>query len=546
MSEAFPVASGAIGELFFNVNDAVVVATPGRILAWSPSAEEVLGLTTAEATAPGADLRRAFGEALDQFWQLVETGGKACLECHGGSERVLDTTAWRLGAVRPEAPAGDRGGADADDGAKTPRSGAQEPNPTVVVMHDVTAERRHARGLLTLNGLARELLAETSLDVLLTRIVDAAKELARADFSALITLRDGGPEVDHFVYNAPRNLFPARLPRVVGLLAVPVATKSVARIDDIRNHPAGVGIPVEHPPIAALLAAPIMIEDSVIGELAVANQPGRAPFDDVDEGMLIELAAHAAMAVSLVRAREAQQQVTATRRALMDTALHNIRTPLTVARGFLATLRTHFDALSPEERSDAFNAIERAHERIQTLAEGALLDRPVAEAEAKQPDGIDVAVLGDRLVADLDDLRADVELRWVVEPDAPECFEGDAQLVEELLGNLVSNALKHAPTDSVVTVTVRSEGDSVRFDVSDRGPGIPPEEQARVFEQFYRTRQSVTDGVAGTGLGLWIVRRLGELLGGTVGLSSRPGQGTTFWVTFPVDAPVAQPEGGSV
>ena len=134
-----------------------------------------------------------------------------------------------------------------------------------------------------------------------------------------------------------------------------------------------------------------------------------------------------------------------------------------------------------------------------------------------------------------------MQIRWEREADAPDAFVANTRLVRELLDNLASNAVKHAPADSVVTITVRREGDSIRFDISDRGPGIPPEEQARVFEQFYRTRQSTQAGVPGTGLGLWIVRRLGELLGGTVGLTSRPGEGTTFWVTFPLDAPLPPP-----
>lgn len=519
MSDGFSVVSGAIGELFFNVNDAVVIARRGRLLAWNPAAERVFGLTAAEATAPGADLRPAFGDGLDAFWGLIADGGQAVIECWGGAERVVEAISWHLG-------------------------GRSEDGPAVVVMHDVTDDRRHAQGLKTLNALARELLTQSSIDVLLTRIVDAAKELTRADFSALITIRDGTTaEVDHFVYNAPRELFPPRLPRLVGLLAVPIESRSVARLDDIRGHPAGAGIPVEHPPIAALLAAPILVEDEVIGELAVANQPGRPAFDDVDEAMLVELAAHGAMAVSLVRAREAQLQVTATRRALMDTALHNIRTPLTVATGFVATLRAHFESLTPDEREDAFEAIARAHDRIQLLAEGALLDHPLNESPAREHDGIVVADLALVVKEDMGDVRRDVELRWEFEPDAPESFDSDLQLVRELLDNLVSNALKHAPAGTTVTVTARREGESVRFDVSDEGPGIPPEEQGRVFEQFYRTRQSTEAGLPGTGLGLWIVRRLGELLGGSVGLSSRRGEGTTFWVTFPLVPPTRRVAG---
>lgn len=511
MSEGFSVVSGAIGELFYNVNDAVLVARPGRLLVLNPAAERFLGVTAASASALEASLKGAFGDGLVVFWHLVEEGGQTAIECRRGSERYFEATAWHLGG----------GG-----------------GPTVVVLHDVTDERRHAAGLKTLNSLARELLAQGSIDVLLTRIVDAAKELTRADFSALITIRQGtASEVDHFVYNAPRELFPPRLPRLVGLLAVPLETRSVARLDDIRAHPAGVGIPVAHPPIAALLAAPILVNDEVIGELAVANRPDRRVFDDVDEAMLVELAAHGAMAVSLVRAREAQHQVTATRRALLDTALHNIRTPLTVAKGFVSTLRTHMDSLTQAERDDAFTAVERAHERIQLLAEGALLDDPLTESAGREHAGIVVADLARVLAEDVADVRRDVELRWEFEPGAPTSFRSDERLVRELMANLVSNALKHAPAGTSVTVTARREGDSVRFDVSDEGPGIPPEEQGRVFEQFYRTRQSTAASVPGTGLGLWIVRRLGELLGGSVGLSSRQGQGTTFWATFPLSPP---------
>ncbi|MDQ1444199.1 MAG: two-component system, OmpR family, sensor kinase [Acidimicrobiaceae bacterium] len=509
MSERFSVVTGAVGELFFNVSEAIVIARPGQIVAWSPSAERVLGLSADDATHPGTDLMPVFGDGLVVLWHLVEAGGQSVIDCTNGCERVFEATAWRL-------------------------AGQDDP-PTVVVMHDVTDDRRHAKGLKTLNGLARELLAESSLDVLLTRIVDAAKDLTRADFSALITVHDNGPEIDHFVYNAPRDLFPARLPRVVGLLAVPVKTKTVARINDIRGHPAGVGIPVEHPPIAALLAAPILVDDQVVGELAVANGPERQPFDEIDEAMLTELAAHGAIAVSLVKARESQQEAAAARRALMDTALHNIRTPLTVAKGFMATLHQHYDALSATERTEAFAAVDRAHDRIQRLAEGALLDEPMGVSPAGKPAVIDVAGLGRAISEDTMGLAADVTLQWMCEDDAPPSFRSDPQLVRELLDNLVSNAVKHAPPTSEVIVTVRREGDSVRFDVSDRGQGIPAEEQARVFEQFYRTRQSVAAGVPGTGLGLWIVRRLSDLLGGTVGLSSRPGEGTTFWVTFPCE-----------
>ena len=514
--EGFPVAEGAIGELFWNVAEAVLVCRPGRVLAWNPGAEAIFDMTAAEATAPDADLKRAFGNATDQLWELVEVGaGKARLECTGGSERVLDATAWRLGG-----------------------NGS---SPTVVVLHDVTDEQRHLAGRQHLEAFAGELLTESSLDVLLVRIVDAAKELARADFSALLLLREQSEEeVEHFVYNAPRELFPERLPRAVGLLAVPIQTRSVTRLDDIRGHPAGVGIPVEHPPIGALLAAPIVMGERVAGELAVANTPDRITFDDVDEALIRELSSLTAITVSLVTARVAQEKVQETRRALVDLVLGNIQTPLTVAQESLAVLRSRWGELSEEERDGSFEAIERAHEQMQALTDGSLLEEPTPPGGTSLQEIVDIDVpeLVEELASDLAQLRPEVALEASVETGWSPAFASDRRLVRELLESLVTNAVNHSPPGETVSITARSEGSSVRFDVTDRGPGIPPDDQARIFDQFYRTGQSVADDVPGTGLGLWIARRLASLLGGTIGISSRSGQGSTFWATLPLQPPL--------
>jgi signal transduction histidine kinase len=510
VGEDFAVASGAIGELFWQIDEGVVVCRPDRLLACNPAAQALLGLEAPEAAREDADLGRVLGEALGQFWEIVRSGsGRSLLDCRGGKGCVLQATAWRLG--------GDAAG------------------PTVVILRDVTHDRRQVTALRRLNIIAREVLTETSLDPVLARLVDAAKELTRADFSALLVLREGREdEVVNFVYNAPRELFPERLPRVVGLLAAPIASRSVARIDDIRGHPAGVGIPVEHPPIGALLAVPVLLGEQVVAELAVANTPDRESFDDVDEAMLSELAAHAALGISMARMRAAQDQAQSTRAALRDVSLHDIRTPLTIVRGFVATIRSFGHELSDEERSGAFHSVEQALDRIQELAEGALLDEPAGRCPVKT-DLVEVTGLLDQLRADLSGYRKDVLLNVTMEEGCCKQFLGDRRLVRELLDNLVTNAMKHSPAGEAVTVTARPEGASIRFDVTDRGPGIPPDEQARVFDHFYRTRQSVADGKSGTGLGLWIVHLLAELHGGVVGVASRGGEGSTFWATIPVE-----------
>ena len=402
----------------------------------------------------------------------------------------------------------------------------------------VLGGQRHVEGLQRVAAIGRELVAEDALEVLLQRIADEGRSLTGAAFSAVLLLRESSEtEIQHFFYNGPRNLFPARLPRAVGLLGVPIVTRAPARVADIRGHPAGVGIPVEHPPIAALLAAPFLSDNQVLGEVAVAEPPDGRQFDELDELLLAEFAAHAATAVSLATAKRAEQRAEELRGAIREVALHNLRTPLSVAESGLDLLRHHGERIGPDERERLFSAVESSHRRIRDLAEGALVEEDDLGPGVAIADGtVDPRALVDALLTDLRD-AGPVQLAGVVDDEVPAAFRGDHRLVREALDNLLTNAIKFSPAERAVTITARMEGKSVRFDVTDRGPGIPAEEQARLFGPAYR---GVTPAsmLRGGGRGLSIVRRLVEGHGGTVGVSSRPGHGSTFWVTFPIEVPV--------
>jgi len=241
---------------------------------------------------------------------------------------------------------------------------------------DAIGGQRHLEGLERVGMLARQLLEEPSVEVLLQRVADEARALADAAFSAVLVLRTGSEtEVQHFFYNGPRDVFPSRLPRAVGLLAVPIKTRAPARVPDIRNDPQAVGIPVEHPPIAALLAVPVIAADRVLGEVAVAEPPEGRQFDELDELLLCELAAHAATAISVAITRRAAQQAEELRAAMREVALHNLRTPLSVAESGFDLLRHHSERMSVEERERLHSTVEGAHRRIRELAEGALVDQ---------------------------------------------------------------------------------------------------------------------------------------------------------------------------
>lgn len=115
-------------------------------------------------------------------------------------------------------------------------------------------------------------------------------------------------------------------------------------------------------------------------------------------------------------------------------------------------------------------------------------------------------------------------------------FEADGDVVHRILDNLVSNAVKFTPAGGRVRVSAHADGDCLRFDVADSGSGLTKEEQAAVFERFQRTPDAVSRHIKGTGLGLSLVRELVGLHGGTVGVRSRKGEGSTFSVRLPLRA----------
>ena len=113
----------------------------------------------------------------------------------------------------------------------------------------------------------------------------------------------------------------------------------------------------------------------------------------------------------------------------------------------------------------------------------------------------------------------------------------DRGAVEQVLTNLVDNAVKYCPSGTSVTVRVRAEDDDpqsyVRIEVEDTGPGIEPRHLPRLFERFYRVDSGRSRDMGGTGLGLSIVKHLVEAMKGSVGVDSTPGKGSTFWFVLP-------------
>jgi len=206
-------------------------------------------------------------------------------------------------------------------------------------------------------------------------------------------------------------------------------------------------------------------------------------------------------------------------------ASHELRSPLTVIRGNLDVLRRNPD---DENRRQSLRAIETETDRMVAIVNDLLL---LAELEAGQV-GPEEKVNLKELVQDELDRLAPVAGKRELSAGRLEDLSvtGDARLLQQMLANLMSNAIKYAPDGGRITVALYRDEDLARIDVTDTGIGIAPEHLPHIFERFYRVDKARSRAAGGTGLGLAIVKGIAEQHGGKVTVSSQAGKGSTFTV----------------
>ncbi len=225
-------------------------------------------------------------------------------------------------------------------------------------------------------------------------------------------------------------------------------------------------------------------------------------------------------------------------RQFIHEASHELRNPLAIIRTNLDVTLSDPDISTGELRETA-DVVGRAAERMSTLVDDLLL-----YARHERPEMGSVPVDVSNLVAlSAADFTAVAESRSLdlvseIEPDRWIC--GDQVALQRAVENLVTNAVRLAPENSTVTVSVRTDGDGdderVLVSVADEGPGIAPDQQDRVFQRFWRSPTDGQDAGGRSGLGLTIVRQIVEAHGGRIELDSEVGVGSTFTMVFPATA----------
>jgi two-component system sensor histidine kinase KdpD len=247
--------------------------------------------------------------------------------------------------------------------------------------------------------------------------------------------------------------------------------------------------------------------------------------------------AHDALAAQS-QAAEIARQSDELKSALLQSVSHDLRTPLATIRAAAGTLRPG-SALTPEDQQASADAIEREVEYLNRLVTN-LLDLSRIEGGALRAE-MDVFELDDLVARTVDRLRPRLTGRRLeLDLDVPP-VDVDPTFFDQILTNLLENALKYTPAGTKLRLSAREVDGFVRLTVEDGGHGVPPEAMARLFEKFYRVPTRERQSRSGTGIGLAVVRGLAEAMGGSVTARQSDLGGLAIDVNLPVAHVPARP-----
>ncbi len=287
--------------------------------------------------------------------------------------------------------------------------------------------------------------------------------------------------------------------------------------------------------IGPLMIAPLRAHSEMLGVIAVARGAGAAAFDETDIDELRILADHAALAMHksllLLRAQSADRA----KSRFLATMSHELRTPLTALAGYHELLIDQVIGPISESQLDILERVRSVTTHLSSMIEEILSFTSLEEGqEIVRPSEFLAADLVRAAVAVVQPLADQKKLPITLDlPLAPVRMTSDIDKLRQVLVNLLGNAVKFTDTGGI-TVSVRVTDGMVWLDVKDSGVGIPMAEQMRLFRPFAQVDSGLTRRHGGTGLGLYISRRLVTMLGGHIELISESDKGSTFRVALPL------------
>jgi PAS domain S-box-containing protein len=297
----------------------------------------------------------------------------------------------------------------------------------------------------------------------------------------------------------------------------------------------------------SFLGVPLRRGSEVLGSLEVVTKEPRR-FDEKDQSLMTLFAGQAAIAIEnaglfeearahlgqVVEANRRLEELDRLRREYVRNVSHEFRTPLTVIRGYAEFLLDGHQGVSlPDILQVVVESCDRLIDLVDTLIDVSRIEQGEAE-RILHVQRLDLGEVAAASVESLRSLAARKGIQLDLELPAGELsIEGDASLLNQVVRKLLDNAVKYSRAGGRVVLRGRPREQELELVVEDEGIGIPAEHQPRIFEKFYMVDGGIARRMGGTGMGLYLVREIVRLHGGTVTVDSRPGEGSAFSVRLP-------------
>ncbi len=387
------------------------------------------------------------------------------------------------------------------------------------------------------HDLARQLAEVTDMSEVLRTLCDIATRQCHGTGAAVLRVLGQDGEI----VAASGEMLPARgrcFALQGSMLADAVARNAIVSEADFRGSGRPLTRVLPDLPLGPVVAAPLQAHGETLGVLAISRGEDEPRFSEREVERLRILADHAALAVHKSLLLQQAQSADRAKGRFLATMSHELRTPLTALAGYNELLADQVVGPLSSSQLDIVDRMRSVTTHLSSMIEEILAFTSLEDGhERARPSDFLAEDLVRAAVAVIEPLALQKGLPLMVSlPGVSIRMSSDIDKARQILVNLLGNAVKFTDTGSV-SVRLSQSGRTIRLDVKDSGVGISDDALNRLFRPFSQVDTGLTRRHGGTGLGLYISRRLARMLGGHIEVESRPGQGSTFSVLLPVDLP---------
>jgi len=402
--------------------------------------------------------------------------------------------------------------------------------------------QQYAERLEILNSIGQVISAELDIQSILQKVTDATTQLCGAQFGAFFhnLVNEQGESYTLFTLSgAPREAFEKfGMPRNTAVFHPTFSGEGTVRVDDITKDPRygknapHFGKPKGHLPVISYLAVPVRGKSGeVIGGLFFGHeQPAR--FTKEHEHLVLAVAAQAAVALDNAKLYENIKELNEKKDEFIGLASHELKTPVTSLKGYLQIIARN---LSPDDKNKvlANRALEQVGKLTTLISD--LLDVTKIQTGKLPFTYANFDVI--KLINDLKEIlqQTGPSHQLILNLPARELIiHADSQRIEQVIINLVTNAIKYSPKADKVIIEAVVTDNKLRVSVQDFGIGIQPDQLERIFSRFYRV-ENLASHMSGLGIGLYISQEIINRHQGRLWVESIYGAGSTFYFEIPIN-----------